>query len=215
MKKEISINCVVGMTVNCETIMESNEFKKAVEFHGHVCPGLAIGFRAAKAALDFFNENRSEDEEIVAIVENDACGVDAVQSLTGCTFGKGNLIFRDYGKQVFYFVSRKTGKAVRIALRADVPRSSPEHAELIRKVREEMATDEEKNQFMELHKKRTCQILETPLDILFSIKELEIKNQKKARIAPSVLCDRCGEPTMSIKLEDVNGKKICKECLSN
>jgi formylmethanofuran dehydrogenase subunit E len=60
---------------------------------------------------------RSEDEEIVAIVENDACYVDAVQVLTGCTFGKGNFIYKDNGKMVLTLLSRKTGQGIRVAMR--------------------------------------------------------------------------------------------------
>jgi formylmethanofuran dehydrogenase subunit E len=61
-----------------------------ITFHGHSCPGLAIGYRMTKAGLAFLTGSRSADEELVAIVENDACGVDALQMLSGCTFGKGN-----------------------------------------------------------------------------------------------------------------------------
>jgi formylmethanofuran dehydrogenase subunit E len=67
------------------------------EFHGHTCPGLAIGYRVSRYALEALG-GRSEDEELVAVVENDSCAVDAVQVMTGCTFGKGNLIFHDYGR---------------------------------------------------------------------------------------------------------------------
>ena len=49
------------------------------------------------ASMNELDSIHAADEEIVAIVENDACGVDALQCVTGCTFGKGNLIFRDYG----------------------------------------------------------------------------------------------------------------------
>lgn len=69
------------------------DYKNIVEFHGHECPGLAMGYRMASAAMNALNSIHSEDEEIVAIVENNACGVDALQCVTGCTFGKGNLIF--------------------------------------------------------------------------------------------------------------------------
>ncbi len=34
---------------------------------------------------------RDGDEELFAIVETDACGADAIQVITGCTFGKGNF----------------------------------------------------------------------------------------------------------------------------
>ena len=72
-------------------------YPEIISFHGHECPGLAIGYRMATAAMEKLSVLRAEDEEIVAIVENDACGVDALQCVTGCTFGKGNLIFHDYG----------------------------------------------------------------------------------------------------------------------
>jgi len=89
-------------------------FEEIVRFHGHQCPGLAIGYRMATAAMENLQSMRAEDEELVAIVENDACGVDALQCITGCTFGKGNLLFRDYGKQVYTVYSRSTRKGVRV-----------------------------------------------------------------------------------------------------
>src|SRR4030066_84072 len=89
------------------------DFQRCVVFHAHICPGLAIGFRAAKAGLGWLEENRAEDEELVAIVETDACGADAIQVLTGCTFGKGNFLYRDYGKQAFTLFVRKSGRGVR------------------------------------------------------------------------------------------------------
>lgn len=59
-------------------------------FHGHMCPGLAKATREAEIALEQIGEHAA-DEEVVAIVENDMCAVDARRFLTGCTFGKGNL----------------------------------------------------------------------------------------------------------------------------
>jgi len=92
-------------------------FDEVVKFHGHSCPGLALGYRVAVAAVKELNmENISEDEEVVAIVENDSCAVDAIQVLTGCTFGKGNLIFKDCGKQVYTFIKRPSEEAVRISI---------------------------------------------------------------------------------------------------
>jgi formylmethanofuran dehydrogenase subunit E len=100
-----------------ETITDP-AYEKVVAFHGHSCPGLAIGYRMTKAALAFLSSSRAPDEELVAIVENNACGVDAVQFLSGCTFGKGNFIFKDYGKHVYTFYDRKTKRGVRVVLSA-------------------------------------------------------------------------------------------------
>ena len=34
-----------------DLILDDERLKKAVEFHGHLCPGLLIGFRAATLGL--------------------------------------------------------------------------------------------------------------------------------------------------------------------
>ena len=100
--------------MDAQRILDSKEFRKCAEFHGHICPGLSIGYRAAKLALDKIAEKRAADEEVVAIVETDACSADAVQVLTGCTFGKGNFIYKDYGKMALTLISRKSGQGVRV-----------------------------------------------------------------------------------------------------
>ncbi len=43
---------------------------RAKAFHGHFCPGLATGIRAAEIALREIGSH-SKDEEVVAIVETD------------------------------------------------------------------------------------------------------------------------------------------------
>ncbi len=70
------------MTVDTETL------ERVMEFHGHMCPGLALGVRAAEVALAEIGPH-SQDEEVVAIVETDMCGVDAVQFSPAARSGKG------------------------------------------------------------------------------------------------------------------------------
>ena len=53
----------------------------------------------------------SEDEEVVCVTENDACGVDGIQAILSCTAGKGNLKFRDTGKMAFSFLTVKWTKS--------------------------------------------------------------------------------------------------------
>ena len=93
-------------------------WQKCVAFHGHGCGGLAVGFRAVLYAWELFeSDSTSEDEEIVCIAETDACGVDAIQVMLGCSIGKGNLLFHMRGKQAFSFYNRKNGKSVRLVLK--------------------------------------------------------------------------------------------------
>jgi len=58
--------------------MNSELWQKCIEFHGHICPGLAIGFRACEAAIEKLDLTFSKDEEVMCITETDACGVDAI-----------------------------------------------------------------------------------------------------------------------------------------
>ena len=69
------------------------------------------------------------DENIVAIVENDSCAVDAIQVVTGCTFGKGNLVVNNIGKQVYSLAHRPAGEGVRVAVRWEAPPESAEQTE--------------------------------------------------------------------------------------
>ncbi len=194
-------------------IMESEEFKRCVEFHGHICPGLSIGYKAALEGMRKLNENRSPDEEIVAIVETDACSADAVQVLTGCTFGKGNFFHKDYGKMALTLFSRNSGKGVRLSMRPNMMTPNEEHTALIQKVRSGEATEEEQSRFQQLHHNRSREILETPADQLFNIKAVQMQPPPKAKMEPSELCDICGEPAMRTKLEMVDNKKVCKGCM--
>ena len=80
-------------------------WEKAVAFHGHVCGGVTIGYKAALYAVKLLDIQFSEDEELVCVSENDACGVDAIQAILGCSLGKGNLLFHITGKQAFSFTT--------------------------------------------------------------------------------------------------------------
>ncbi|MBZ4660099.1 MAG: fwdE [Desulfacinum sp.] len=198
--------------MNAEQILASDEFRRCVAFHGHVCPGLSMGYRAAKVAMERLKETRAEDEELVAIVETDACSADAVQVLTGCTFGKGNFLFRDYGKMALTLLSRRTGRGVRVALRAGVFAPDKRHMALLQKVADGAADDREAKEFGELHLRRSRELLEMPEEELFAVEPVQMVLPARAAIEPSEPCARCGEPTMRSKLETYKGQRVCRGC---
>ena len=198
--------------MNADAVMETDDFKKCVEFHGHICPGLAIGYKAAKAGMAYLKESRADDEEIVAVVETDACCSDAVQVLTGCTFGKGNFIYKDYGKMTFTFFSRNKGKGVRVSMRHGAAAPDDEHMKLIQKVIGNEADENEMERFQVLHMKRSRTVLEMPDDMLFKIEPVTVQPPPKAVIKPSKPCDACGEPVMSTKMVSLEAGTFCREC---
>jgi formylmethanofuran dehydrogenase subunit E len=144
----------------------------------------------SKAGLAFLSGLRSADEEIVAIVENDACGVDALQCLSGCTFGNGNLIFKDYGKHVYTLYNRKSKIGVRVVFNA-------------RNVPENVGRDRE--QFINW-------LLSASEQEVVSLKEVQIDEPEPARVMNSVECAFCGEHVMETRSRLLNGKTACIPC---
>lgn len=174
--------------------IKDQRLKEAVRFHGHLCPGLLIGYRAALLGLERLGGARAEDEELVAVVENDSCSADAVQFVTGCTFGQGNLIFRDWGKQVFTLAFRPHGRGVRLAFVGD--RLKPQNPD--------GSTD--RAAFARL-------LLEAAPEDLFSVREATVPLPPPARIFPTRVCESCGEGVMEPRLARVRGRNICPACL--
>ncbi len=186
--------------------------QKTVAFHGHMCPGLAIGIRAAEVALRDIGPH-AHDEEVVAVVETDMCGVDAIQSLTGCTFGKGNLIHLDYGKNAFTFYRRSDGKGIRLVTRLEAfAEPDPEWQALRERLGDADLTLEERKRFWELHAARSRQILDLSLDELFALKEPEGNIPSHARVMDSVTCEGCSEQVMETRTRRFEGKTLCIPC---
>lgn len=168
-------------------------WQACIFFHGHSCPGLAVGFAAAiygaeLMGIDLRPEGRSQiaDEEIVIIAENDACGVDALQRILSTTVGKGNLLFHITGNSAYSFYKRKTGESFRLVLKPydrDMNRS-------------------EKVEYL----------LTTPVRDLFEVKETTIPIPSKAKVFHSYICETCHEKTGEHWMRIQDGKKVCLDC---
>ena len=192
--------------------MMNDRVRRVREFHGHLCPGVIIGVRAAEVALREIGPH-SPDEEVVAIVETDMCAVDAIQLLTGCTFGKGNLIHRDYGKNAYTFVRRSDGKAVRIVTRPGAwPARNPEHQTLGEQVGTGKATESEVRRYWELQEERALAILDIPEERLFELGHVEVDVPPRARSHDSIQCEECDEETMETRIRIFAGRTLCIPC---
>ena len=184
-----------------------DDFKEVAEFHGHICPGIAIGYRIAKYVKEHYP--RSQDEELVCIAENKSCSVDAIQFMLGCTAGKGNLLFKDYGKQAFTFYSRDKNKALRIYFQGGIFKGMDE-------LRQKMARgelgQEDQERMAAFRSKATEKVLSARDEDILKVEEVEIPAPEKARIHPSLKCEECGEEFMEVLGRTAKGKVLCKNC---
>ena len=195
-----------------EEVTNQSDYQECVRFHGHTCMGLTIGYLAAKLALEHLQVERAVDEELVAIVENDACCCDAVQVLTGCTFGKGNFFFKDHGKMAFSFANRSTGKSIRLVLKPEVLDAPEEEQELRDLINSGQASAEEIRSYEKMSESRLEELFARGPDAFFDIQEQGDELPAHATIAQSIACDVCGEMVMETKLADHGGRKICRAC---
>ena len=181
--------------MSCSPHLNPDQLEKALAFHGHSCPGLSYGLRAA--AWIVAEMGTASDEELVTLTETDMCAVDAIQALVGCTFGKGNLIHLPYGKVAFTVFRRRDGRSVRLALNP--------HA------RERLLLDPA------LPKEQARQalieaILRAPFEELFCLGPALQAVPPRARIEATLICDACGEGVMESRIRLREGRRLCLPC---
>ena len=161
-------------------------WKDCVAFHGHECGGLTIGYKASLYAIELLKLAFSADEQVVCVTENDACGVDAIQVMLGCSVGKGNLLFHIRGKSAYSFYNRKTGESVRLVLKPG-PQGMTKADSFA--YYQSCAPEE-----------------------MFEVKKTTISLPETARLFDSCVCDCCGEVAGSPWIRLSGGKKLCLDC---
>ena len=160
---------------------------QAVDFHGHSCPGLAIGVRISLDYLEDMGIDRARDEELAAVAETDACGVDGLQVILGTTAGKGNLWLRRRGKHVFTIYHRPSGRGLRYYWHGDG------RGDLRREARTEL-------------------YLSGPREELYQVAGGRMPLPPAASILESRPCQICGELTAEPGLRVSEGQLICLDC---
>jgi formylmethanofuran dehydrogenase subunit E len=184
----------------------------AIQFHGHICPGLLMGIRVAEFAQRHLDVSQDYDEELLAVVETNSCGVDAIQAILGCTFGKGNLIFKDYGKSVYTIASRDKNRAVRISQKFK-EKHEPDSLRYRQLNHKATLTDAEVNEKENLLGAILEKLMSTPFEEMFNWQEVEFDFPHKAQIYPTVQCVVCGEGVMEPRAAITEQGYICSTCV--
>lgn len=191
-----------------------DDLKSCIAFHGHLCPGLIYGYIVSKKAMGLLGIKRAGDEEIVAICETDSCSVDALQVYLGTTAGKGNLIIRNYGKNVFTVFSRTGERAFRFS-RDKHYCYKGDHAEEFSALEEAVASGTaDKDEIMRQKFLKAVDLAGRSAEEVFTITEADLPSMPYAMIASSVKCEICGEMTMETRMKiNGDGRRICIPCV--
>lgn len=185
---------------------------RAGEFHGHFCPGLALGVMAAAHAVRGTDWPAEGMEQVVAVVQTNNCFSDGVQYVTGCTFGNNALIFRDVGKTAFTLADG-TGEGICIAARPREREQDDAFHELFKKVvKDREGTDEEEAHYKRLARQRSFDLLEYDIEELFTVEKVSVDLPPYAPIHDSIICDVCEEPTIATRTVEQDGRQLCLSC---
>jgi formylmethanofuran dehydrogenase subunit E len=177
---------------------------ESVRIHGHLCPGQVLGVKMSMLGLkeaDIKDPKGKDRKNIIVFVEMDRCATDAVQSVTGCSLGHRTMKFMDYGKMAATFVNLKTGKAVRVIAKEESRKTA-------------------KNLFPAIENKYAAQLEAYKVmsdEELFEVKEVRVEIKPEdmpGRPLRRVKCDSCGEQVQDMREVRVDGKVLCRPCVS-
>jgi len=192
---------------------------KTAEIHGHYCPGSAFGVMATLMGLEILGGNTSQGmEDLMAIVEINACFADGIQAVSGCTLGNNALVFRDLGKMAVTFARRDDKIGVRVNIKGNirdhVDRVQPKFYPLMEKVimaRE--CTPEDETAFREKGRQTAFALIQHSFDTYFEAQAVQAVLPPYAPIVKSFVCPECGETIMATKTVGEGEKKgYCRAC---
>lgn len=185
--------------------------KQIADFHGHLCPDLVIGYRAAQYALSRL-EVKLALPNLRVVVENNTSAVDAVQMVTGCTPGNLRLSIRDEGKHVYIFqVNDRYGLCLTLAPPGQgVP---GEFLALEQKIQAGLASLDETATYQYFLDQRIIQLLHLPQEELFETRWVEVAWPETPLSSAIQKCDGCGEPVIESHLVTIHSRRLCQRCL--
>ena len=136
-------------------------FDEIANAHGHRCPGIAIGYKMAKAAAEW-----AGDESVCVYSTTNRCPLDALRHTFHLT--DETLTIEDKG-ELHFVLEKADGSKLFID---EVPGSKIKNEEgdkLRKKVREGTASKEETARFNEIQEELLQQAFNTPDEKLFTI----------------------------------------------
>ncbi len=183
-------------------------------FHGHKCPAMPMGLRAALAAMEKLGVSRAPDGQLVALIEIDedhcaTCFADGVQVATGCTLGKGNIRKLHFGKWGLTLVDRRNGKAVRVVPRTEVMRRNKQSKFMELRasgVPASQVPDAVVDPLVEM-------VVNMPETDLLVVGEVYDHAWKDApHTFETVACEACGEMVVTRNARLLDGRVVCIPC---
>jgi formylmethanofuran dehydrogenase subunit E len=163
----------------------------ALEYHGHLCAGMVMGVRMARAGVGYLGiEDPRRCRDLVVYVEATRCAADAVYAVTGITIGRRRLKVVDYGRLAMTFVDTGSGRAVHVRPQSSVPK---------------VKYPEDPIAFFSAYSDEELFELQ-PVSVAIPADDMP-----GAR-AEAIYCEQCGERVVNGRAVAKDGREVCRPC---
>lgn len=193
-------------------MLVSMTVKKVVDFHGHLCPEIAIGMKACEYASRLLVESEDPVERLSVIAENCTSALDAFQILLGVTVGNQALRVLDFGKHNYTFSRKSSDQGFRLRFRNLEFGDEQTFETLEEKIVHNLITLDEVVQFQQLLDARVDKLLSSLPEELFDLE----RNCPPAMTieAPTtyVSCSGCGQQVLRERAVKDQGRFYCTPC---
>jgi len=190
-------------------------YEHGLALHGHKCPAMPMGLRVGAAAMNALGVERAKDGQLLALIElgEDHCATcfgDGVQTITGCTFGKGNIKKLHYGKWGVTLVETATGRAVRVTPKAEAMLANKQ-TDFFKEYREKgIPASKVPPAVVEPLVER---VMAAPDAALLSVgKIFKHDMAHRPHSFSSLVCGECGEMVVEGYARVVDDKRVCIPC---
>ncbi len=185
------------------------------KFHGHKCPAMPNGLRVGAAALNKLGVERTGDSSLHAILELGdnhcaTCFADGIQTITGCTFGKGNITKTHKGKWGVTLIDKKTNRAVRVTPKAEVMLANKK-TKFFTDYREKGVPPTKVPD--DIVEPLVQMVINAPEEKIMEVSEVFEYNWKEpVHTFNGFVCEECGEMTVMEYGRVKADKKVCIDC---
>jgi len=196
-------------------IKAEDYYEAGLKLHGHKCPAMPSGLRVGAAAMNALGVERAKDGQLLALIElgDDHCATcfaDGIQTITGCTFGKGNIKKLHYGKWGVTLVETKTGRAVRVTPKAEAMLANKESKFFTEYRMKGIPASEVPKEVVEPLVENVMNATDEQMLSISEIFHYDIP--KKAHSFNGFVCDECHEMTVEGYGKPFEDKKVCRPC---
>jgi len=100
--------------------VEKTPWEQVIDFHGHTCPEISLGYRVAQIAIRELGIRPAPDSELLVTADTHSCALDAFQVLNHVTYGRGNLIVNEKKSHVYHFQYTGTSEGLQISIETEI-----------------------------------------------------------------------------------------------